>query len=78
MTEVDTVDDDFFEAQGLSPDAPTYEAAALDAEDDGDAAYNRRFQELAAKLRMLFDDARYPWLSEQSVVCVSHSAVHLA
>ena len=26
MTEVDTVDDDFFEAQGLSPDAPTYEA----------------------------------------------------
>ncbi len=52
-------------------EAPTYEAAALDAEDDGDAAYNRRFQELAAKLRMLFDDARYPWLSEQSVVCVS-------
>lgn len=62
--------------EGFAPegeDAPSFEPAALAAEEDGDAAYNRRFQELATKLKMMFDDARHPWLSEQSVVCTSRA-----
>ena len=60
--------------EGIAPegaDAPSFEPAALAAEEDGDAAYNRRFQELATKLKMMFDETRHPWLSEQSVVCTS-------